>query len=47
LGLVYKTLQEVFTKFAYVSWENVIKITDPGVANLPKPIKVSAQNDAL
>jgi len=38
MGKVYKTLQAVFVKYAYLSWENMIKITNPELANIPKTI---------
>ena len=38
LGKIYRTLQKIFTKYAYLSYDNVIKVTNPEEAF--KPIEV-------
>ena len=29
LGKIYRTLQEIFTEYAYLSYDNVVKVTNP------------------
>ena len=40
LGKIYRTLQEIFTKYAYLSYDNVIKVTNPEDAF--KPMEIDA-----
>jgi len=42
LGLIHKTIQGVFTKYAYLSYENVMKCTFPELAKRPKEVPYDA-----
>mmetsp|Transcript_10372 Transcript_10372/g.18781 ORF Transcript_10372/g.18781 Transcript_10372/m.18781 type:complete len:588 (-) Transcript_10372:41-1804(-) len=42
LGKIYRTLQTIFVKYAYLSYDNVIKVTNPEMAFQPLVVDAAA-----
>ncbi|GMH91117.1 hypothetical protein TL16_g11963 [Triparma laevis f. inornata] len=42
LGSIYRTLQTIFVKYAYLSFDNVIKVTNPEMAFKPMAVEAAA-----